>query len=466
MTLTTHEEEKLRRALALVVATTPMGRDFEKLEEVRIKPMAAPRGRRPSRSGVAVVAFAAAVVLMAPITLLLTGDGNGATTTPPAGTDQTVPEVAESGLPVVSLGDPLWQRTGDDVSLGKIVSTGSGFLVNGTENTHAYPWPVFTLTSPDGITWTQAWEEPGFDMLGPVASDGTATLAVGASGGDASTLYRWNPNTPSWDPIALPLPEGAVRAVAQNVTAIDQGWMVAGIVTPSDFDDRVDVVVWRSTDTIEWTTEILAEDLGGVFYPGAVIASGDNETVLGFAQIGELEGEDLSHPVIFDTDSQGGWNVTDLMRLVVDDGRVNPAMVNLQLIDAETIEGVLTAWWLLNDGQGDLHRAQVIVTRRIAGSWSATDAPGPFPRHVTPFGGELLAIRQSAIFSPGEAPTVLLRSTDGTAWEEFGSIDGVAVTHLLVLDNGRLLVGGSIPDPRGSQATTGGIWILEPSAGS
>jgi len=467
MTLTTHEEEKLRQALALVVDTTPVGRDFEELEQVRLNPVIAPRRRRTTRIAITAVAFAAVVGLMAPITLLLTGDGNGPTVTPPASTDPTLPDAGESGLPVVSLGDPLWQRDGDEVMLGEIVATATGFLVNGTENTHALPWPVYTLTSPDGLTWTQAWAQPGFDMLGPVASNGTTTLALGASSGDASTLYRWNPDVPTWDPIELPLPEGAIRAVAQLPAVIDRGWLVVGLATPSSFDDRTDVVAWRSTDTIDWITETIADDVGAVFYAGEVIDTGDGETVVGFARIGELEGERPPHPIVFETDSQGEWAMTDLTTLVVDDGQIGPGMVNLQLVDAKILDGNLYAWWLFDNGQGDDTQRQMVVTLRTdAGTWSATSTAGPFPTRVTPFGGELIAIQQPADWSFDRAASVLLRSTDGITWEPIGTTDGIALRHLVALGTERLLATGAIPDPGDSQANRGGIWAFEPPPGN
>ena len=60
---------------------------------------------------------------------------------------------------------------------------------------------------------------------------------------------------------------------------------------------------------------------------------------------------------------------------------------------------------------------------------------------------------------------MLLRSTDGLTWEETGSIDGTTLTHLAVLNDGQLLAGGENPDPDDNQATTGGIWILDPPPG-
>jgi hypothetical protein len=302
-------------------------------------------------------------------------------------------------------------------------------------------------------------------FFGPVASHDSTTVALGASSGDASTLYRWNPDVPTWDPIELPLPEGAIRAVAQLPAVTDRGWLVVGLATPSSFDDRTDVVAWRSTDTIEWTTETIADDVGAVFVAGEVIDTGDGETVVGFARIGEQEGERPPHPIVFETDSQGEWAMTDLTTLVVDDGQIGPGMVNLQLVDAKILHGDLYAWWLFDNGQGNDTQRQMVVTQGTdAGTWSATSTAGPFPRQVTPFGGELIAFQQPADWSSDSdrAASVLLRSTDGITWEPIGTTDDIALRHLVALGTERLLATGAIPDPGDSQADSGGIWVFEP----
>lgn len=51
---------------------------------------------------------------------------------------------------------------------------------------------------------------------------------------------------------------------------------------------------------------------------------------------------------------------------------------------------------------------------------------------------------------------MLLRSTDGLTEEDTGSIDGITLTHLAVLNDAQLLTGGENPDPDDNQATTGG----------
>lgn len=57
---------------------------------------------------------------------------------------------------------------------------------------------------------------------------------------------------------------------------------------------------------------------------------------------------------------------------------------------------------------------------------------------------------------PTEEHPVLLRSTDGLTEEDTGSIDGITLTHLAVLNDAQLLTGGENPDPDDNQATTGG----------
>lgn len=427
-------------------------------------------GRRLSAPLVGLAALAITLAVFLPIAMQ-SGSPNPGSAPVAISPSSTVPseaDVVDIPLPVVSLGEPLWQRTGDQVELGPIVDTGTELLVNGTQNTHAAPWPVFTLTSVDnGASWTQVWEEPGFDMFGPVATDGTQILAKATgSSGDSSALYRWDPAVPGWEPVSLPLPYGAVQAGAQLAAFTARGWLVVGVATPTDFDDRMDVVAWRSGDGIDWETETIAEDIGGGFYGGHIIDSAAGDVVLGFARIGDsADASGVPHPLVFQATTTGVWEMTDLTDMVYEAGQIDWAMENLQLVDALMINNELVAWWRLSNAREDsLQERRMVVTRSTSPTqWTATATTGPLPGEVVASGGVLYAIEKTpGQSSAAPADSVLLKSEDGVDWRPIGRIAGVFIRQLKTLGPDRLIATGNIFEEGNEQSTAGGIWTFAP----
>ncbi|MGF1666350.1 MAG: sialidase family protein [Acidimicrobiia bacterium] len=425
--------------------TTPAGPD---LEDIRHGEQDVER-LRLSRAWIGGVAFLAVAIAILPFGLAPSRTGEVANTTVRSG--------AAPNQPVIDLGAPIWERPGE-VSLGPIVETPDGFLVTGIENTHEDPWPAFTLTSTDGRSWTEVWRQVGATEELSAVSDGTAILAISTSTNSDPSLSRWSGE--SWQELPLPLPAGTAEASVQVLGVTANGWLAAGLSSPSSYDERTDVTVWRSRNGGDWTSEVVSSDVGTIFYLHHVLVHDGVETIVASARLderAEIDGADSStsppHPLLI-RNVAGSWQIDDLSPLTAH--LTEPAMVNLRAIDSRVVDGLLLTWWQADNGNGDQPLRAMFLTRvSRSGEPSADEVVGPLLDSIVVDDSQFYALGNRDPLTDTPA-TQLMRSIDGVTWAPVGALNGASLLRLYPTRGDELLATGHLHDAVNAAA----IWLL------
>lgn len=396
-------------------------------------PDAAPPRRRRPVGALAVAAAAALVVVTAVAVPALLRNG---------GRDDLAPAAPPASPP--PLGNGL--VAGPDVELGSLrlnslAITGDRIVAMASRGFDPIV-PLVLTAGLDGREWTVAAEAFGPDDLGPQATAGEIHLAIGASGGDGTTVYRSADRGATWAPVAVPVPAGHTQHVVQQVAGLDGGgFLAAGISTPTSFDEAFHTAVWRSTDGQTWEVAVVgAHGVEPVHARGIA-------TVEGRAVVFAAGGTRI---VAYEEQPEGGWAEHDLASVIASQGADSEGqMVNVTFVGSATVGGYLHAWWShATLGGGEISPAAHSVTRRSAGGerWEAKAVVGPAPMAVAEIDGGMIGL---APVDPAERyaePTgvLVVGSVAGVRWHELARYDDVWLRHLVAVEPGRIVAAGTV----------------------
>ncbi len=390
---------------------------------------APPHRRRPIGALAAAGAAALVVILALAVPALLRSDPEVVGPAAPPASPAPL-----SGALVVAADIEL-----GDIAVNSLVDAGDRLVAMAIQR-RAPADPVVLSAGPDGREWTRIAESFVENDLGPQAVAGDVHVAIGATGGAGTTVYRSGDRGRSWAPVAIPLPPGHAQRVAQQVFATsDGGFVAAGISTPTTFDDDHQSAVWTSPDGVTWEPELL-----GSHGPQPVHAEGIAEVdgrVVVFAG-GGIPGRVFA----YEQQPGGGWSASDLTPVVAGQAGAGE-LVNLDFIGAAIVDGHLQAWWAFGVMGGGEIVPGAFTVRRPAGNgpWEAKPLTGPVPVALAMLDGEIIGL---APVDPAEryatpSGVLVVGSHAGVAWHELARYDDVWLRHLVVADGGEVVAAGT-----------------------
>ncbi len=317
-------------------------------------------------------------------------------------------------------------------------------------------WSV--LVSDDGFGWRRTGGRPdGEEALLSVALQDDRLVGIGATDGNHSAVYRSDDLGTSWELVDLPLGDDVVQTSAQAVFADDDGFVVAGMTTTSDFDSQVSFVVWESSNGNEWTVE-QAADLGRDFATVEAVVGADGRRFVVLRTFGRRI------LIVDDRGESGDWSTTDITEIVRRAPATSFEFVNTQLLYAVVDGGQLTTWWsLMNNGEyEDLKVSVVVAEQQIGGRWEAFETDGPAPARVAWFGDRYIGFAQTTTpFTTSTEPAKLITSNDGRTWTSVGELPGVELIRMEAVDDRTVLLVGnetSIDSEGNSVVDAGVMW--------
>jgi hypothetical protein len=283
-------------------------------------------------------------------------------------------------------------------------------------------------------------------------------VAVGAHDGASSRLYRSPDDGATWEQFQLPLPPEVIGVGAFVIAHLGEEFLIAGVGTESSFDTDVTLYLWRSSDTLSWEVEQVA-NLGADFAYSEAVQIVDDRLVI-IARIAN----DTSTPTLLAFEETGNeWGRIDLSPIVWAETGHTSDLVNAQLKGVGTIDERVHTWWGSDDGSG----ASIMAAAKQTGSgeWEAESVTGVIPETITITPDGLIGTAHPGTFAPSMTPgfTAIVASDDGISWSEIGRLDGLFLRQLRHIDGRLLIAAGNETEPsdEGFTVPTSGIWEIE-----
>ena len=238
--------------------------------------------------------------------------------------------------------DVAMQSTGTLIDLGPHLNYSNdphveaGIVFGGQDRDSGHPKNTYAAVWRDAGTGWQLLPELSADSVWsfPHGGSSDATILVGFSTPGADRLIshavQWE-YSGSWVISALPLPVGAVWAVARATS--DDGALVVGEAGFSTLPRNV-AVLWSRDGAGVWTVENLGTAGGARAYGVGLGTTGD--TVFGNSL---LPGNAVSHATRWTGNGDGGWDTASLAVLPVPDG-TDPEDVFTEIVMARSGECV------------------------------------------------------------------------------------------------------------------------------
>ncbi len=416
--------------------------------------------------GVSVAVGTALVVVLALGGLILL---NPSTTTPlsedPSASTPTVPLTSatlgagsvEAPPPPLTneavLGDALL-HIDQGQTAPKLVDLGGALAVAGAE--------IAYISLDSGITWTETAPLPDSDVITKLAGWDRTLVAIGTNDVPSSSLYVSHDRGEAWTSVDLPVPEGVVGWVPQELAVRDGEVLLAGAGTTTSFDDDTRVYVWRSNvgGGSAWTVEEVAQMGSDFTIAEAIVWIGLEPVVLA---------QTFSNRILAFESQSGSWRIVDVGSVVANQAAIGPEMGDITLAGADVIGDEAFVWWRFEDGAGDT--AAVLARRSEEFGWEAKRDIGPdgeqptISDHVLRVDGAYIAIGH--LETPRGVPATsssILVSYSGLGWLEIARIGGVDLTNLVAIDTLEFLAVGNETqelEGGGTAWTALGAWTLE-----
>ena len=401
-----------------------------------------------SRVGVLVGAALAVLLLFAPIALFLRSDDPTSGDTIAGSNDEATPPKVSGD---VSLSHRLYQTPGD-AGLGSVMSSGSELIVTGLD--------VVLKSVDDGKTWEVSGGAPSGDdsLIVTEAAEGMI-VAVGAHDGASARLYRSADDGATWEQFEPPLPPEVIRAGAFVIAHLGEEFLIAGVGTQSSFDSDVTLYLWRSSDTLSWEVEQVA-DLGASFAYSEAVQTVDDRLVI-IARIAN----DISTPTLLAFEETASeWRQIDLSPIVWAQAGLPSDLINAQLKGVGIIDERVHTWWGFDDGAG-ASTTMAMANQTGSGEWEAESVTGVLPETITITPDGLIGTAHPGAQAPWLTPgfTAIVASNDGITWSELGRLDGLFLQQLRHIDNRLLISAGNETEPgdEGFTVPSSGIWEIE-----
>jgi hypothetical protein len=242
------------------------------------------------------------------------------------------------------------------------------------------------------------------------------------------------------------------------IAHLGEEFLIAGVGTESSFDTDVTLYLWRSSDTLSWEVEQVA-NLGADFAYSEAVQIVDDRLVI-IARIAN----DTSTPTLLAFEETGNeWGRIDLSPIVWAETGHTSDLVNAQLKGVGTIDERVHTWWGSDDGSG----ASIMAAAKQTGSgeWEAESVTGVIPETITITPDGLIGTAHPGTFAPSMTPgfTAIVASDDGISWSEIGRLDGLFLRQLRHIDGRLLIAAGNETEPsdEGFTVPTSGIWEIE-----
>ena len=141
---------------------------------------------------------------------------------------------------------------------------------------------VAVWASEDGLTWVEAVGPLDDAYAAALAGTQDRVLMLGADAA-ANRAMAWSSvDGMTWAELPVSLPVTASAARFASLAATDDGWLAIGSIS-TDPDAPADPVLWRSSDGVQWTCQLLHDGGFSRAHPSALYGSGDRWLVVGIA---------------------------------------------------------------------------------------------------------------------------------------------------------------------------------------